>query len=188
METFVEGFHDAEAVKRMPYNKLGNTDMVVSKVGIGRFPNKVYCIQYWENTENICWGGGPFGDIFNACNQEVVDYIVEKGMRNGMNYIDTAYWYGQGKSEERISNVFFFICLHSPPLFTIKKVRHIRDLQVLSKIPRSAYYISTKVGRYEPKKLHMFDFRGDKAIQSVENSLIRLKLPSVDIVQVKNRS
>ncbi len=48
-------------------------------------------------------GGGPFGGIFGDC--EPVDVIVEKALRSGINYIDTAYWYGQGRSEEQIGLV-----------------------------------------------------------------------------------
>ena len=33
--TYVEGFHDLEAVKKMQYVKLPNTSMVVSRVGFG---------------------------------------------------------------------------------------------------------------------------------------------------------
>ena len=40
----------------------------------------------------------------------------------GVNYIDTAPWYGHGKSESVLG-------------------------EVLKDIPRSSYYISTKVGR-----------------------------------------
>ena len=33
--TFVPGFHDESAVKRMIYSRLGNTDMIVSNIGVG---------------------------------------------------------------------------------------------------------------------------------------------------------
>lgn len=34
-DTFVEGFHDEAAVKRMPYVPLGNTGMRVSRISLG---------------------------------------------------------------------------------------------------------------------------------------------------------
>lgn len=34
-ETYVEGFHDEEAVKKMKYNKFGNTGISVSKISLG---------------------------------------------------------------------------------------------------------------------------------------------------------
>lgn len=33
--TFVKGFHDEEAVKKMKYEKLGRTGLMVSKLSIG---------------------------------------------------------------------------------------------------------------------------------------------------------
>lgn len=33
--TFVKGFHDEEAVRKMVYNKLGRTNLMVSKLSIG---------------------------------------------------------------------------------------------------------------------------------------------------------
>lgn len=33
--TFVKGFHDEEAVRKMKYKRLGNTDMIVSHLSIG---------------------------------------------------------------------------------------------------------------------------------------------------------
>lgn len=33
--TFVKGFHDEEAVRKMKYVPFGNTGMVVSKIGLG---------------------------------------------------------------------------------------------------------------------------------------------------------
>lgn len=33
--TFVKGFHDEEAVRKMVYNKLGKTNLMVSKLSLG---------------------------------------------------------------------------------------------------------------------------------------------------------
>lgn len=33
--TFVKGFHDEEAVRKMPYLQLGRTGLLVSKLSIG---------------------------------------------------------------------------------------------------------------------------------------------------------
>lgn len=33
--TFVKDFHDEEAVRKMSYQKLGKTDLIVSKLSIG---------------------------------------------------------------------------------------------------------------------------------------------------------
>jgi hypothetical protein len=57
-------------------------------------------------------------------------------------------------------------------------------LQALKDIPRNAYYIATKVGRYETDPHKMFDFSRQKTLESVDHSLKLLGLDYVDIIQV----
>jgi len=57
-------------------------------------------------------------------------------------------------------------------------------LQALKDIPRNAYYIATKVGRYETDPKKMFDFSREKTLESVDHSLKLLDLDYVDIIQV----
>ncbi len=54
----------------------------------------------------------------------------------------------------------------------------------LADVPRESYYIGTKVGRYEQDVLQMFDFSRERVGRSVRESLGRLKLRYVDIIQV----
>jgi aryl-alcohol dehydrogenase-like predicted oxidoreductase len=56
--------------------------------------------------------------------------------------------------------------------------------QALQGIPRSCYYIATKVGRYQPEVDRMFDFSAERTLQSVDESLARLGLEYVDGIQV----
>ena len=77
-----------------------------------------------------------------------------------MNYIDTAYWYGQGHSERFLGK------------------------ELLPTVSRDKYFIATKVGRYELDLPNMFDFSADKVTQSAEESLRRLNLSEVDLLQV----
>ncbi|XP_071803334.1 uncharacterized protein [Asterias amurensis] len=134
--TYVPGFHNKDAVKRMQYNQLGNTGMEVSVIGLG---------------------GYPFGNI--AMSLETSLSVVNKALQSGINYIDTAPWYGNGVSETTLG-------------------------KVLKDIPRETYYIATKVGRYSPEVQDMFDFSAEKTLQSVDESLNLLGLDYVDIIQV----
>ena len=77
----------------------------------------------------------------------------------GINYIDTAYWYGQGSSEVFLG-------------------------KALKDVPRSKYFIATKVGRYELDLRKRFDFRAETVTRSAEASLKRLQMDSVDLLQV----
>lgn len=84
---------------------------------------------------------------------------VHAALKSGINYIDTAPWYGQGRSEEVLG-------------------------QALKDVPREAYYIATKVARYELNYEDMFDFSAKKTRESVEKSLKLLGLEYVDVIQI----
>lgn len=85
--------------------------------------------------------------------------MVKEALRSGINYIDTAPWYGNGKSETILG-------------------------KALHDIPRSCYYIATKVGRYEPEVDKMFDFSAERTLRSIDESLARLGLDYIDVIQV----
>ncbi|XP_030374178.1 L-galactose dehydrogenase [Scaptodrosophila lebanonensis] len=137
--TYVLGFHDEQLVRRMEYRKLGQTGLRVSKLALG---------------------GAALSTLFDK------DFDVEEGIRtvqqaikSGVNYIDTAPFYGQGKSEELLG-------------------------RALKDVPREAYYIATKVARYELDLRYMFDYSPQKTRESVERSLKLLGLEHIDVLQV----
>ncbi|KZC04078.1 D-arabinose 1-dehydrogenase [Dufourea novaeangliae] len=136
--TYVEGFHDLEAVKAMEYRPLGNTGLLVSKLSLG------------------C---GPFGCHYGTYDEEEAIEVIRQGIKQGINYIDTAPWYGQGRSETLIG-------------------------KALKGIPRKAYYIATKIGRYELDYENMFDFSKEKTRRSFKRSLELLGLDYVDVIQI----
>jgi L-galactose dehydrogenase len=84
---------------------------------------------------------------------------IQQAIRSGINYIDTAYWYGQGRSEEILG-------------------------RALKDVPRKAYYLATKVARYELDYPRMFDFSADAAKKSFARSLALLQLDYVDVLQI----
>ena len=137
-DTYVAGFHDAASVSQMTYRRVGKTDMVVS---------------------SLSFGASSLGGVFRATDDQESVQLVETVVRQGINYIDTAPWYGQGRSETVLGNA-------------------------LKNIPRSAYYIATKVGRYEQEVGKMFDFSRERIVKSVDESLARLGLDYIDLIQV----
>ena len=78
--TFLHGWHNRDLVTKMKYNKLGDTDLIVSKVGFGG-----------------CVVGGEYPDKGDL--QEIME-CVETGIKSGINFIDTSPGYGNGMSEE----------------------------------------------------------------------------------------
>lgn len=122
----------------LKYRQLGNTGMKLSVLGMG---------------------GSGFGNVYGKYNEEEATRVVKYAVEKGVNYFDTAYWYGQGKSETFLG-------------------------KALKGIPRSSFYIGTKVGRYERDTPNMFDFTSSKVTRSAEESLERLQLSYVDLLQV----
>jgi len=137
-KTFVPGYHKSGVSSKMEYRQLGNTDMHVSYLGLG---------------------ASAFGSVFRPTDDTESCEVVDKLLQSGINYIDTAPWYGHGKSERVLG-------------------------EALKNIPREAYYIATKVGRYDPQPDKMFDFTYERTVKSIDESLERLGLPSVDLLQV----
>jgi len=136
--TYVEGFHNAEAVKKMEYRKFGETDMKVSRLAIG---------------------GATLSSLFGEINKTKAIETIRSALKNGINYIDTAPFYGEGESEELLG-------------------------EALKGIPRQSYYIATKVGRYSRDFSRMFDYSAKKTRESVEKSLKLLGVEYIDVIQI----
>lgn len=136
--TFCEGFHDEGEVRKMRYQRLGKTDMHVSAMS---------------------FGAGPLGNLYRKTNDDESYKVVREAIKRGINMIDTAPWYGNGRSESTLG-------------------------KALVGIPREAYYLNSKVGRYEKTFGKMFDFRAERMRSSVEESLNKLQLDHIDVIQV----
>ena len=80
-------------------------------------------------------------------------------LKAGVNMIDSSHWYGQGRSERMLG-------------------------YALKGVPRSAYYINTKIGRYDKDPMRMFDFSYEKTYQAGLDSLRRLGLEQIDSLQI----
>ncbi|XP_023232050.1 L-galactose dehydrogenase-like [Centruroides sculpturatus] len=121
--------------ENMIYNELGNTGMKVSLLSFGG------------------------SQLVNNTNEEEAIETVHEALCCGINYIDTAPWYGFGKAEVILGKA-------------------LRD------VPRESYYLATKVGRYLPQKEYMFDFSYKRTLLSVEESLKRIGVDYFDVIQV----
>ncbi|XP_066257365.1 uncharacterized protein [Euwallacea similis] len=107
----------------------------------------------------ISLGSGGFSYFYGDYDIEECKKTIYEAIRSGINFIDTGPWYGHGESEKILG-----LCLEG--------------------IPRKAYYLATKVGRYEKDPKKMFDFSVDRTLKSIDESLTRLKLDYVDLLQV----
>jgi len=103
-----------------------------------------------------CVVGGEYSDKGDL---EEIFKCIEVGLRSGINYIDTSPGYGEGESEKVLG-------------------------LALRRVPRHAYYIATKVGRYADDWKNAFDFSEERILKEFEKSLARLQLQYVDLIQV----
>lgn len=97
--------------------------------------------------------------LFSQVDENDAIKTIQKAIQNGINFIDTSPAYGQGESERIIG-------------------------EALKGIPRQAYYIGTKVGRYEAGMANRFNFSSRKVEEGFRISLNLLGLEYVDIIQV----
>jgi len=100
------------------------------------------------------FGASSLGQEFRSVNLDEALRSVRTALDHGMNFLDTAPFYGRGMSE-----VLLGIALKG--------------------VPRDQYLISTKVGRYD---LAHFDFSARRIFESVDISLHRLGCGHLDLV------
>ena len=100
------------------------------------------------------FGASSIGAEFRPIDVPEALRCVRVALDRGMNYIDTAAYYGRGMSEVMLG-------------------------RVLPEIPRDSYVLSTKLGRYAPQH---FDFSARRVAESVDISLERMQLEHLDIV------
>jgi D-threo-aldose 1-dehydrogenase len=122
------------------------------------------------------FGGAPLGNLYHAVSEADAQATLQAAWNAGIRYFDTAPLYGAGLSETRINHF-------------------------LRGKPRDKYVISTKVGRLIracrpaerlgqgkffdiPSRREIYDYSYEGVMRSLEDSLERLGLDSIDILFV----
>ena len=126
-----------QPVGLMQRRALGRTGLSVSLVG---------------------FGGSSIGSVFRPVTQTEADATVRAALAAGINYFDTAPYYG-ATAAERVLGV------------------------ALTGVPRERYVMATKVGRYG-HRAEDFDFSAARMVRSVDESLARLRCGHIDVIQV----
>ena len=121
----------------MQLRPLGRTGLQVSTVG---------------------FGGSPLGGVFGPMNMALANATVRAALEAGINYFDTAPFYGATAAETALG-------------------------LALQGVPRDRYVLATKVGRYGPERRD-FDFSAARVARSVDESLARLRCGHIDLIQV----
>ncbi|KAH7575502.1 hypothetical protein ACOSP7_004858 [Xanthoceras sorbifolium] len=104
----------------------------------------------------VGFGASPLGNVFGPVSENDAVSSVREAFRLGINFFDTSPFYGGTLSEKMLG----------------------KALKALG-VPRNDYIVSTKCGRYNEG----FDFSAERVTRSIDESLARLQLDYVDILQ-----
>lgn len=108
---------------------------------------------------NLSFGASSLGGVFHSIKEEEGVKAVHTAVDNGINFIDVSPYYGHLKAEIVLG-------------------------KALKDIERSRYYLSTKVGRYGHDGVNSWDYSAKKATESVYESMERLNVDYVDLINV----
>ncbi|MEP7285115.1 MAG: aldo/keto reductase [Chloroflexota bacterium] len=106
-------------------------------------------------TSIIGYGASPLGGVFGEVQQDQATRAVHTALELGINYFDVAPYYGATKAETVLGTA-------------------------LKGIQRDSYILATKVGRYGSGN---FDYSAARVKSSVDESLSRLQVDYLDIIQ-----
>jgi aryl-alcohol dehydrogenase-like predicted oxidoreductase len=101
------------------------------------------------------YGASPLGSVFRKINETDGIRTVHTGLDLGINFIDVSPYYGLTRAEQVLG-------------------------KALKTLPRDNYILATKVGRYGENQ---FDFSRERVLSSVDESLQRLGVEHIDIIQ-----
>lgn len=108
---------------------------------------------------HLCFGASSLGSVFRSTKEAESIKAVEAAIEGGINFIDVSPYYGHYKAETVLG-------------------------KALKRIPREKYYLSTKVGRYGKDGVNTWDYSAKRATESVQESMERLGIDHIDLINV----
>lgn len=108
---------------------------------------------------NLGFGASSLGGVFHDIREAEGIKAVHTAVDNGINFIDVSPYYGHYKAETVLG-------------------------KALKEIERDRYYLSTKVGRYGENGVNMWDYSAKRVTDSVYESMERLNIDYIDIINV----
>jgi L-galactose dehydrogenase len=103
----------------------------------------------------LSYGASPLGSVFRPIDEAEGVRTIHTALDLGINFIDVSPFYGLTRAETVLG-------------------------RALATIPRDRYLLATKVGRYGQDE---FDFSAARVTASVDESLRRLRVEHVDLIQ-----
>ncbi len=103
----------------------------------------------------VSFGASPLGSVFRPVVEADGIKTVHAALELGMNFFDVSPYYGKTLAETVLG-------------------------KALKGVPRQSYILATKLGRYDDD---VFDFSAGRVARSIDESLRRLGVDHVDIIQ-----
>ena len=107
----------------------------------------------------LSFGASSLGGVFHSVKEADALEAVFTAVELGMNFIEVSPYYGHYKAETVLG-------------------------KALKEIPRGKYYLSTKVGRYGKDGVNTWDYSAKRAKESVYESMERLNIDHIDLINV----
>ena len=107
----------------------------------------------------LSFGASSLGGVFHSVKEERAIEAVFTAIETGMNFIDVSPYYGHYKAETVLG-------------------------KALKEIPRDKYFLSTKVGRYGKDGVNTWDYSAKRVTDSVYESMERLNIDHIDLINV----
>ena len=108
---------------------------------------------------SLSFGASSLGSVFRETKEAESLDAVFSAIDGGINFIDVSPYYGHYKAETVLG-------------------------KALRQLPRDKYYLSTKVGRYGKDGVNTWDYSAKRATESVYESMERLGVDYIDIINV----
>ena len=108
---------------------------------------------------NLSFGASSLGGVFHSIREDEGIRAVFTAIDGGINFIDVSPYYGHYKAETVLG-------------------------KALRQLPREKYYLSTKVGRYGKDGVNTWDYSAERVTASVYESMERLGIDYIDLINV----
>ena len=128
----------------------------------------------------LALGTAPLGGLFTAVSDEQGQATVLAALDSGINFIDTAPLYGHGNAERMIGSVLSKT--NKEYVISTKVGRVLKKFapeEIAGKVEGLAPFIGV-----DPTIFPVFDFSRDGILRSIQESLERLNISSIDIALI----
>jgi D-threo-aldose 1-dehydrogenase len=133
-----------------------------------------------RHVTKLALGSAPLGGLFTEVTDVEAEATILAAVNSGINFFDTAPLYGHGNAEKRVGAALNKA--NKPFVISTKVGRVLQKFtpeEISGKVAGLAGYVGV-----DPTIFPVFDFSKEGIVRSLEESLTRLNLASVDIALI----